>query len=322
MNLSNPLVSIIIPTYNRSHLIGETIDSVRKQSYRNWECLVIDDGSSDYTAELINIYLEKDPRIKFLMRPKTLPKGANTCRNFGFEKSEGKLIKWLDSDDLLQPDYLEKKIAVFANPVVDLVICNYILFNEEKRYQPFFNESIEDLLTDYVTGKININIANCLWKKESISSFKFDKELKRAQELDFHFRILKEKKMVVNVIKDNLALVRNHKDSISELFHVGDIEAIRSDLLVRGQILKYLKESHANMQHMQRAFNLYLIGIRQLIDSKRVKELYYQFHALNIELMGKRGLRLWEVKLILLLLLFKLTGRSYKLRKHIAMLKF
>ncbi|HEX9600942.1 MAG TPA: glycosyltransferase family 2 protein, partial [Mariniflexile sp.] len=64
-----PLVSIIIPTYNRGHLIGETLESVLCQTYDNWECLVIDDGSTDNTDALVQGYLNKDNRIKFYHRP-------------------------------------------------------------------------------------------------------------------------------------------------------------------------------------------------------------------------------------------------------------
>ena len=83
--MNNPLVSIIIPTYNRAHFIGETLESVLAQTYHNWECIVIDDGSTDYTDELMEFYCEKDSRIQYYHRPSHKPKGANACRNYGFE---------------------------------------------------------------------------------------------------------------------------------------------------------------------------------------------------------------------------------------------
>ena len=77
------LVSIIIPTYNREHLIGETLNSIIAQTHTNWECIVVDDGSTDNTEEVLKNYKEKDKRFIFLKRPDNLPKGANTCRNIG-----------------------------------------------------------------------------------------------------------------------------------------------------------------------------------------------------------------------------------------------
>lgn len=104
--MMNNLVSIIIPTFNRSSLIGATLDSVINQTFSNWECLIVDDGSNDYSAELIQFYCERDPRIIFYKRPVNFPKGSASCRNYGFSVSKGNLIQWLDDDDLLSPEKL------------------------------------------------------------------------------------------------------------------------------------------------------------------------------------------------------------------------
>lgn len=95
------LVSIIIPTYNRAHLLGETLNSVMAQTYRNWECIVVDDGSTDHTNELLEFYNKKDSRIQYHHRPKSYPKGANPFRNYGFKLSHGEYVQWFDSDDII-----------------------------------------------------------------------------------------------------------------------------------------------------------------------------------------------------------------------------
>ena len=74
-----PLVSIIIPTYNRAHVIGETLDSVLLQTYCNWECIVVDDGSSDNTSEILDNYCKKDTRFQYYIRPTNRKKGAGSC---------------------------------------------------------------------------------------------------------------------------------------------------------------------------------------------------------------------------------------------------
>ena len=78
--MSQPLVSIIIPTYNRAHLISETLRSIKLQTYQNWECIIIDDGSTDNSAEVIAEFCAQDNRSQFFKRPQNQPKGANTCR--------------------------------------------------------------------------------------------------------------------------------------------------------------------------------------------------------------------------------------------------
>ena len=109
MNTNLPLVSIIIPTYNRAHLIGETLDSVLAQTYTNWECIVVDDGSTDGTDKLIIAYCEKDARLQYFKR-EILPKGASHCRNIGLEKASGEYCMFLDSDDLLLDFCIENRL--------------------------------------------------------------------------------------------------------------------------------------------------------------------------------------------------------------------
>ena len=81
--LSKVEVSLIIPIFNRVDYIGETLESIIEQSYKEWDCIVVDDGSTDHTEELLEFYCEKDPRISFI-KGHTFTKGANACRNYGF----------------------------------------------------------------------------------------------------------------------------------------------------------------------------------------------------------------------------------------------
>lgn len=129
--MKTSLVTIIIPTYNRSHLIGETLDSVVAQTYQNWECIVVDDGSTDYTEELLEFYCGIDSRISFHRRSQDRIKGANACRNYGFELSRGEYINWLDSDDLLSSKKIEKQLEIIENQKeTTLVICKWGLLKD------------------------------------------------------------------------------------------------------------------------------------------------------------------------------------------------
>jgi glycosyltransferase involved in cell wall biosynthesis len=112
-NSEGPLVSIIIPVFNREELIAETIKSVLDQTYTNWECILVDDGSTDQSQKVIAKYCEKDSRIKYYQRPDFKIKGASTCRNYGFEKSVGELIQYLDSDDVMGPNKLKGQIELY-----------------------------------------------------------------------------------------------------------------------------------------------------------------------------------------------------------------
>ncbi|MCH2489681.1 MAG: glycosyltransferase family 2 protein [Flavobacteriales bacterium] len=121
------LVSVIIPVFNSENTIGETLDSVLSQTHTHWECLVIDDGSTDGTARVVNEYAARDDRIHYLQRPVTAPKGANACRNFGFKKSKGTYINWLDGDDLMEADKLARQLKLLKEKT-DLVYCPWGTF--------------------------------------------------------------------------------------------------------------------------------------------------------------------------------------------------
>ncbi|MFQ6601624.1 glycosyltransferase family 2 protein [Flavobacterium sp. C3NV] len=109
-----PLVSIIIPTYNRASLLKDTIDSVMSQTYDNWECIIVDDSSTDSTKELVNEFVINDSRFLFTTKPDGIVKGASSSRNLGLQLSKGEYIQFLDSDDILAPNKIEKQIAVLS----------------------------------------------------------------------------------------------------------------------------------------------------------------------------------------------------------------
>jgi glycosyltransferase involved in cell wall biosynthesis len=110
--MHRPLVSIIIPTYNRAYILGPTLDSVLAQTYENYEALVIDDGSTDNTAQLVADYSRLNPRIKYFRQDNA---GVSAARNHGMGLAQGDYLAFLDSDDIwkpwklaLQVDLLEK----------------------------------------------------------------------------------------------------------------------------------------------------------------------------------------------------------------------
>ena len=130
--MTNPLVSIIIPAFNRSHLLSETLNSVLAQTYVNWECVVVDDGSSDNIEEITSSYCEKDHRFKFYHRPKNKQKGASSCRNFGLEKSNGYYIQFLDSDDIISEEKLEIQVKLLEeDPLNSLATCKWGRFRND-----------------------------------------------------------------------------------------------------------------------------------------------------------------------------------------------
>ena len=125
------LVSIIIPTYNRGNLISETLDSILNQTYQNWECIIVDDRSTDNTKNVIKSYCLRDNRFRFYERPKNRQKGACACRNYGFELSRGEFLQWLDSDDLISLNKIEVQVKVLKNKKSnDIVYSKWSYFSD------------------------------------------------------------------------------------------------------------------------------------------------------------------------------------------------
>lgn len=127
-----PLVSIVIPTFNSSEYLKATLDSVLSQTYANWECILIDDGSIDVTETISLNYQEKDNRFQGFKRPEGLSKGPSSARNYGVSMAKGDYLIFLDADDLLATTCLENRVAQFQqNPDCDFLVFQMDRFVDE-----------------------------------------------------------------------------------------------------------------------------------------------------------------------------------------------
>lgn len=109
---NNDLVSVIIPVYNGAKFIIDALVSVKGQTYDTWECIVVDDGSTDNTAALVKEWIGVDPRFKYIYQPN---KGLSGARNTGLEHAKGDMIQFLDADDVLLPAKMAKQLEHFWN---------------------------------------------------------------------------------------------------------------------------------------------------------------------------------------------------------------
>ncbi|MCP4972024.1 MAG: glycosyltransferase family 2 protein, partial [Arcobacter sp.] len=153
----NPLISIIIPIYNRESLIKETLQSIIAQSYKNWECIIIDDHSTDNTFFVTSEIAKNDSRMHIYKRPDSIPKGPSACRNYGFKKSSGQYINWFDSDDLMMPNKLEVDLKSITSDDYDFTISQTQFFdNKSKENIGFWNDSLfsDNPINDFITMKI------------------------------------------------------------------------------------------------------------------------------------------------------------------------
>ena len=186
-----PLVSIIIPCYNSSRFIETTINSIVKQSYLNWELILVDDGSMDKTWKLL-LNASQHNKI-FCYKRDRLPKNANTCRNIGFEKSAGDYILFLDSDDILEVNCLENRMrAITSDSNLQFVAVKMgristegkLIKSQKIRYS-------KNHLGNFIAQNCIWNIASPLYRRSIIDAVDgFNEDFYRLQDVELAFRIL------------------------------------------------------------------------------------------------------------------------------------
>lgn len=189
----SPLVSIIIPNYNREELLKETLESVIDQTYKNWEAIVIDDDSTDHSIEVLQEYAQKDDRIRYYRRTSST-KGACACRNEGFKRSKGEFIIFLDSDDLLSPLCLEKRIkAAKGFPEYDFWVFSTLEFEKKPGDSNILINvfTTEDPLNRFLKIDVIWLATGPFWKREIIDKVGgWDENLKSGQDWDLSIRVI------------------------------------------------------------------------------------------------------------------------------------
>lgn len=196
--MDNPLVSILIPNYNKGPFLSETLDSVLAQTYTNWECIIVDDHSTDNSWEILVTYAQRDFRIKIFRRPDNKKKGGNAARNFAIEKARGEYVNWFDSDDVMHPDMIAEKVSLFRKkPYLDFVIGDILQFESEvKSAQKIKGLDLSQTGISYPINYLRGNfwVASCcpMFKSTFLACQKnlFNENLKRNQEAEFFIRIL------------------------------------------------------------------------------------------------------------------------------------
>lgn len=203
---TQPKVSIIIPCYNRDKFIAETLACVQKINYLNWECIVVDSGSTDNSVKIIQKILLNDCRFKLIEQPDN---NISISRNIAIENSDGKYILPLDSDDLIHHDYIKEAVDILENDLkVAVVTCDAIYFGIKKGKWGFkLHKNFDDFL-----------VTNCLhntsmFRRDDYNKTSgYDPLLKIAEDWDFWISVLQHGGKV-HKIEKNYFFYRRHTNS-------------------------------------------------------------------------------------------------------------
>lgn len=182
------LVSIIIPTYNRSELIKESIKSSIEQTYRPIECIIVDDGSTDNTNQVVADFQKRNDDLFMLKYIFQANSGSQVARNTGTAAATGEFIQYLDSDDLLYPDKISSQVDYFIkHPECDAVFGDWETGTIDKKEKVIAYKT-DDLIGQFLTYKC-IHTLSMLMKKTLVQKIgDWDPTITRNQEIDFHVR--------------------------------------------------------------------------------------------------------------------------------------
>ena len=192
-----PFFSIIIPFYNNADTICEAIDSVRKQTIEDWECILINDYSEDHTDQLVKKINEEDSRFRWMNN--TQKKGGNICRNIGIKESKGQYLVFLDADDLLAEQCLEtRKYHIHNNNGVELLISHTSIIKNTVdnitgviRCSP---DSYEQLISSFIKHRILWTTTGATWEKDFLLTLNgWNEKYPRLQDVELNIRALMHK---------------------------------------------------------------------------------------------------------------------------------
>ncbi len=209
------LVSIIIPCYNRADLIAETLDSIINQTYSNWECIIVDDRSTDNFMEVIIPYTQKDSRFQLHHRPKDYPKGANACRNIGLTLIKGEYVIFFDSDDLMVEEHIKTKVETIESGDYNFIVAKSKYFNNPDNINPMNYRELGNIpitATNFITKKINWITFDLIIKTKTAKKIRFTEKNQSAEEYNYFVKLLLKTNKAISIDK-YLTLRRFHANS-------------------------------------------------------------------------------------------------------------
>jgi len=207
-----PLISIITPLYNAENFIAETILSIQNQTYSNWEVLIIDDLSTDFSLQVLEKLELADSRIHIIRND--VNKGAAVCRNQGTELAKGEYIAFLDADDLWHSEKLEKQLRFMQAKECAVSFTSYVHIDEHsepinKRIKAFASLSYKKQHSNnYIGNLTGMYKASALGKISSPN-------IRKRQDWAVWLEAIKRSKKPALGLQEDLAFYRIHKDSMS-----------------------------------------------------------------------------------------------------------
>ena len=245
-----PIISVIMPAYNCEHLIDETFESLQAQTLVKWECIVVDDGSTDQTVRVLQSAAVRDSRIRYFRQRNGRQASA---RNRALKYCRGRYVQFLDADDLIEPGKFEQQVAYLeTHPEVDIVYGDVRYFHhgstelrfsadeDDKPWLPQVSGSGEEMLAALIERNITVVDAPLLRRSVIESVGEFDVNLTPAEDWDYWVRCAGAgKRFEYQPLPGTLTMVRLHSDSSSR----NQMRMMRACLSVRKKSNRLIRDS-------------------------------------------------------------------------------
>ncbi|MGN1300444.1 MAG: glycosyltransferase family 2 protein [Clostridia bacterium] len=261
----NDLISVIIPVYKVEKYLEQCISSVIRQTYRNLEIILVDDGSPDNCPKICDEYAKKDNRIRVIHKKNG---GVSSARNIGIDKAKGKWIAFIDSDDWVEENYIERLHVCAVKENADIALCGYnrIIFNKIEKINSsgkINRYSGNQYLTNSLNPQTGFGLCHMkLINRKIIKNIRFDESLEVGEDALFNIMITKNIKCAVN----NNESLYNYR--------------INTNSVVRRFDEKYDKKYLDSMLKCKRYLD------KEYCNNKEIMQNYYNYVAYHVMLVS------------------------------------
>ncbi|HVF56482.1 MAG TPA: glycosyltransferase family A protein [Pyrinomonadaceae bacterium] len=276
-----PLVSVVVPAYNYGRYIAETLENLRAQTYENWDCVVVDDGSTDDTGEIVRRFAERDARVRYVAQKN---QRQAVAKNTGLAQSGGEYVQFLDADDLLERRKFERQVEYLeSHPEVDIVYGGaryftdgreqellYAMIGEDKAWMPEISGAGRPVVRQLLIDNIMV-INSPLVRRTVVNEVgPFDTALPLVEDWEYWLRCaLAGKRFEFHDFAETRALVRSHPASSSKQRLLA-ITAIR---MMRAKLDALLKDD-AELRFLNREMSAQFeaaVGLEETTTGSRLR---------------------------------------------------
>ena len=251
-----PLVSIIIPVYNMELFLCDCLHNISNQSYKNFEVIIIDDGSTDNSPNIIKNYVKKESRaISFIQKNR----GVAAAREVGHKLSKGKYVIHCDSDDYFTTEAIEKLVYSAEQNCSDIVVGNYYVKYKNKDVL-IKNKPTNSILIDIIEGRMHGALWNKLIKRSIIGELSFEKNINYMEDLLFISRLLVNKSFSISFVDEPVYYYRMRKGSYTSELSPKSIQSVnkvfdiilfenKAELPINTKNIIKAKKAYFNLRH-------------------------------------------------------------------------